>query len=174
MQNGVKLDLWRAMTDNDFMYEQEASPDNGLGWVPSDLNRLQHRINRVYIEGECFIVETYVAPAITNRKFMVTYRWTAAKSSLKMNVKVEPKGDWSKISSPRLGVRFGLPKDMTRVEWYGLGPGEANPDTRSAARLGQWDTPIDDMQTPYVIPQENGRRADALDPVYFGAASTPA
>jgi beta-galactosidase len=44
------------------------------------------------------------------------------------------------------------------VEWFGGGPGEAYPDSRRAARIGRYRLSIDEMQTPYVKPQENGNR----------------
>src|SRR5207253_1806366 len=41
---------------------------------------------------------------------------------------------------------------------FGLGPGEAYTDTTSAVRVGRFTTHIDELQTPYVFPQENGNR----------------
>ena len=32
--------------------------------------------------------------------------------------------------------------------------------TRAAARVGRWTSTVDDLQTPYVRPQENGHRID--------------
>jgi beta-galactosidase len=112
------------------------------------------------IEGDTLVVKTFVAPAITSRGFHATYRWTANDVALRLEVEVVPHGDWDDISLPRLGIRLGLPKAMERVRWFGLGPNEAYPDSKLAARVGEWDMPIDEMQTPYVRPQENGSRAD--------------
>jgi len=33
-------------------------------------------------------------------------------------------------------------------------------DSRAAVRIGTWSASLADLQTPYVRPQENGRRAD--------------
>ena len=47
------------------------------------------------------------------------------------------------------------------MAWFGGGPGEAYPDTKAAASmLGRWESTVDELQTPYVRPQENGARAD--------------
>ena len=43
---------------------------------------------------------------------------------------------------------------------FGLGPGEAYRDSRRAARVGRFRATVDELQTPYVFPQENGNRAD--------------
>ena len=61
---------------------------------------------------------------------------------------------------PRVGVRFAVPAALRRVEWFGRGPGEAYPDTRLAARIGRFAAPVEALQTPYLMPQENGSRAD--------------
>jgi beta-galactosidase len=60
----------------------------------------------------------------------------------------------------RLGLRWILPEQLTRVSWFGAGPGEAYPDTRNAIRTGRFTATVDALQTPYVRPQENGNRAD--------------
>jgi beta-galactosidase len=46
------------------------------------------------------------------------------------------------------------------VEWFGGGPGEAYADSRLAAKIGRYRRSVEDMQTPYVYPQENGNRID--------------
>ena len=43
------------------------------------------------------------------------------------------------------------------VRWW---PGEAYPDTCQASRVGRYSMTIDEMQTPYVRPQEDGSHMD--------------
>ena len=59
-----------------------------------------------------------------------------------------------------MGLRWHLPAELSRITWFGAGPGEAYPDTRNAARIGRFHATVDDLQTPYIQPQENGNRAD--------------
>ncbi len=61
---------------------------------------------------------------------------------------------------PRVGLRFSLPSSFENVRWMGLGPHEAYDDRKSSAFLGVFRSKVDDLHTPYVVPQENGRRAD--------------
>jgi beta-galactosidase len=86
------------------------------------------------------------------------YRWTSDGSRLKLTVSVTPEGEW-KVPLPRLGVRLGL-SAADEVRWFGGGPGEAYPDTRAASMVGRWSASVDELQTPYLRPQENGARAD--------------
>ena len=57
-------------------------------------------------------------------------------------------------------LRLALPAALDRVEWFGRGPGEAYRDTRRAARVGRFAASVDELQTPYVCPQENGSRTE--------------
>jgi beta-galactosidase len=59
---------------------------------------------------------------------------------------------------PRIGVRLAVPGELSTVEWFGLGPGEAYVDSCQAARVGRYTGTVDQLQTPYVFPQENGNR----------------
>ena len=155
----VRLDVWRAITDND----SGGGDFNGVGakWLRIGLDRVHHRIDSVVVKDKTLTVSTFVAPASYMRGFYTTYTWTADKSgSLRLDVKVVPHDDWEDIVLPRVGVRLGLPKSFKQVKWFGMGPGEAYPDTREAVRMGQWESSIDDLQTPYVYPQENGSRVD--------------
>ncbi|TMR91073.1 hypothetical protein EJK15_51960 [Nonomuraea basaltis] len=40
----------------------------------------------------------------------------------------------------------------------GLGPWENHPDRRASALLARWSSPVHELATPYVKPQENGIR----------------
>jgi beta-galactosidase len=104
-------------------------------------------------------VTTRVAPAASDLGLRAVYSWAATGDRLRLEVEVTPEGPWT-LPLPRLGIRLGLCATLDFVEWYGGGPGEAYPDTRQASRLGRYRATVDDLQTPYVRPQENGARAD--------------
>jgi beta-galactosidase len=151
---GPRLDVWRAPTDNDEGYHgpEQLAPR----WRRIGLDRMRHRTIAVARDGDRLVVRTRVAPAATDLGLEVTYVWTAG---LELTVEVTPYGEWD-VPLPRMGVRFGVPAALRRVEWFGLGPGEAYPDTRLAARVGRFAATVDELQTPYLMPQENGSRAD--------------
>ncbi len=99
-----------------------------------------------------------VAAAGTDRGLATTFTWTADGDGLACHVAVEPEGEWP-FPLPRLGTRMALPASLGRLEWFGLGPGEAYADSRAAVRVGRFAIAVDDLQTPYVMPQENGNRS---------------
>ncbi|WP_282700435.1 glycoside hydrolase family 2 TIM barrel-domain containing protein [Streptomyces sp. CC219B] len=153
-----RLDVWRAPTDNDEGAEWQSDTRYGALWRKLGLHRMQHRLNGVELTDDALIVRTRVAPAAWEIGLSTVYRWTSDGTRLKLTVSVTPEGDWT-VPLPRLGIRLGL-ADADAVKWFGGGPGEGYPDTKSASALGRWHASVDELQTPYVFPQENGARAD--------------
>jgi beta-galactosidase len=126
-------------------------------WRRIGLHRLRHRVIEVGVDGAEFVVRTRVAPAGTDLGVLATYRWTADGDRLRLAVATEPVGPWTGVL-PRVGLRLAGPEALDTVEWFGGGPGEAYADSRQAARIGHYTRRVDDLQTPYVFPQENGNR----------------
>jgi beta-galactosidase len=153
---GPRLDLWRAPTDNDRGLHGEAVEPI---WRAVGLDRLQHRVDEVVAGDGRLVVRTRVAPAATDLGVVATYRWSAVPGGLRLEVSVVPEGAWP-CPWPRLGLRMGVPATLDRVEWFGRGPGEAYADTGRAARVGRFAATVDQLQTPYLRPQENGNRRE--------------
>ncbi|MET9907093.1 glycoside hydrolase family 2 TIM barrel-domain containing protein [Streptomyces sp. NPDC006476] len=155
---GLRLDVWRATTDND----EGAGWEDGIRyaelWRKYGLHRMRHRIDSVEATDDALTVRTRVAPAAWEFGLATVYRWTSDGNRLRLTVSVGPQGEWP-VPLPRLGVRFGLGAADT-VRWFGGGPGEGYPDTKSASRIARYESTVDDLQTPYLRPQENGARPD--------------
>jgi beta-galactosidase len=151
---GPRLDVWRAPIDNERAFARDPIE---IVWRGLGLHRMHHRVDAVEL-GDGLVVRTRVAPAATRLGFDVVYRWTAHGDVLRLAVEVSPDGDWP-CPLPRLGLRVRAPGALSTVEWYGLGPGESYADSSRAARVGRFGMAVDDLQTPYVFPQENGNRA---------------
>ncbi|MEU6087305.1 glycoside hydrolase family 2 TIM barrel-domain containing protein [Streptomyces sp. NPDC047085] len=154
---GLRLDVWRATTDNDDGAPWQPDLRYGPLWRTLGLHRMRHRLDAVDLDDNALTVRTRVAPAAGEIGLSTAYRWASDGHRLRLTVSVTPEGDW-RVPLPRLGIRFGLSAD--RVRWYGGGPGEAYPDSRLASTIARRESTVDDLQTPYVRPQENGARAD--------------
>jgi beta-galactosidase len=146
---GPRLDVWRAPIDNDRPFE--------AAWRALGLHRTHQRVAGVTLDGDTLLVRTRVAPAATDAGLATEYRWSAHGDTLRLVVSVTPEGDWQ-VPLPRLGLRLAVPSTLDTVMWFGGGPGEAYADSRLAARIGRFQSTVDEMQTPYVFPQENGNR----------------
>ncbi|MDL5204518.1 glycoside hydrolase family 2 TIM barrel-domain containing protein [Streptomyces sp. ALI-76-A] len=156
--SGLRLDVWRAPTDNDDGAEWQTDTRYGVLWRTLGLHRMRHRLDAVEVGEDAVTVRTRVAPAAREAGLNTVYRWTSDEERLRLTVSVDPEGDWT-VPLPRLGVRFGLAR-ADAVRWFGGGPGEAYPDTGAASMVSRWQSTVDELQTPYVRPQENGARAD--------------
>jgi beta-galactosidase len=156
--SGLRLDVWRAPTDNDEGAAWQSDTRWATVWRTHGLHRMRHRIGSVEAGDDALTVRTRVAPAAREFGLRTVYRWTSDGSRLKLTVSVAPDGEWT-MPLPRLGIRFGL-RRADAVKWFGGGAGEGYPDTDTAARTGRWESTVDLLQTPYVRPQENGARPD--------------
>jgi beta-galactosidase len=154
--DGPRLDLWRAPIDND---EGTYGPAQlAIAWRALGLDRLEHRVLSVEPADEGLRVRTRIAPAASEAAMLASYQWSyAGESTVRLVVDVEPVGTWP-FPVPRIGVRMGLPGELVQVDWFGLGPGEAYADSTAAVRVGRWSASVDELQTPYTRPQENGNR----------------
>ncbi|MFF9808359.1 glycoside hydrolase family 2 TIM barrel-domain containing protein [Streptomyces coeruleorubidus] len=182
--HGPRLSLWRAPTDNDLAWSQR----DAEYWKARGLDRLRHRTVSVDPDEQGLTVVVRSAAAATDCGYLTTYRWETDGRRLRVRVHTEPVGHWPEredvFSEPmvdaglppeeyaelvrrdkapslaRIGLHWELPGRWSRISWFGAGPGEAYPDSRHAARIGRFRASVDELQTPYVRPQDNGNRAD--------------
>jgi beta-galactosidase len=154
---GARLDLWRAPTDNDYAVHGHSVE---AAWRMLGLDRLTHRVvEQRWDAASEYSVRARMAPAASDLAMLATYRWMPDGAALVLRVDVQPEGEWT-TPLPRLGLRMVLPASITTVEWFGAGPGEAYADSTQAARISRFHKTIDEMQTPYAFPQENGNRRE--------------
>ncbi len=152
---GPTLDVWRAPVDND----RYGSDPLEKRWRALGLHRMTHRLVDLDTDGETLTVIIRTAPAGNDLALLSTWRWTASESAAHVSVECTPQGDWT-VPLPRAGTRLILPGGLDSVRWFGGGPGEAYADSRSAVTIDAYSAAVDDLQTPYVFPQENGNRTD--------------
>lgn len=92
--------------------------------------------------------------------FESVYTYTVRPDgSLTVDHRVRPQGNmpgWF----PRIGLSLCLDKTLHNVQWYGRGPQANYPDRKSGYRVGIWDTSVEEMYEPYLIPQDYGLRTD--------------
>jgi beta-galactosidase len=166
----LRLDVWRAPIDNDLRHSLGAPLIDA--WRRAGLDRMRHKLLAVTADDDSLLIQSRVAASGAHFGLRADYRWTAdvgvglgvhagaeTGGRLWLTVTVTPEGPWP-CPLPRLGVALEIPGFAAdaRVEWFGLGPGEAYRDTGQATRVGRYQASVAAMQTPYVFPQENGNR----------------
>jgi beta-galactosidase len=60
---------------------------------------------------------------------------------------------------PKVGISAKIPASFDVIEWFGLGPGESYPDRLQGVFLGNYAQTPAELETPYIVPQENGNRS---------------
>ena len=105
-----KVNLWRAPTDND------------RGWKMDNACKVwkEATASQKMPSGVASRVETRRYP----------------DGSLLVDFALDVPGNMPPL--PRVGLSFKIPKDMTNVKWYGLGPWENYSDRETAAVLGRF------------------------------------
>lgn len=161
------LDAWRAPTENDRYPGLEEEPPAVETWRIDGLDRLEER--GVSLEVVCdadgaeeLVRRTRVAGANTDVAFDAVYRWRAVNGALSLELTAERVGEW-RNPLPRLGLTIGLAQEdaaSVPVSWFGQGPAENYPDSQVAARVGRFGASVAELQTNYVVPQDNGYRMD--------------
>ncbi|MFJ2115315.1 glycoside hydrolase family 2 TIM barrel-domain containing protein [Streptomyces sp. NPDC087850] len=164
LRRSPQLSLWRALTCHDKSF----SLDNRF--VRSGFFRLTPVDVEVKETGDGAVVTTRYAAAFGDE---VVHRRT---------VTVLDDGDWvlaEQVSLPedtqdglRVGMEFELVDGFGDAGWTGLGPWENYPDRRASALLGAWNSPIEELAVPYILPQENGTRGEVTALRLTGPAGT--
>jgi beta-galactosidase len=195
--DGPRLALWRAPIDNDRSW---LHPEAEY-WRSRGLDRLRERTVALDLTDGALTAVVRSSGIATACGYLTTYRWTADEQRLHLHVRTEPVGAWPERetgydepmvdpdlppeqhaelvrrdaapSVARIGLEWTVPADWSDVRWFGGGPGEAYPDSRRAARIDRFEATVEELQTPYVRPQENGNRcevrwAELADPAGTG------
>ena len=103
---------------------------------------------------------TRVAPPVLAWCVRCTYRYLFdAAGRLAIVVEGEIEGDGPSTFG-RVGLAMAMVPRFGEVSWYGLGPHETYPDSMTAGRSGRYRAAVDELETPYVMPQENGHRSE--------------
>ncbi len=163
--------LWRAPTENDglklfqdkrgipdfsFYYENKAMYE----WLDAGLDELSFSDPEVRNDdGNRTLRTVHEVTTRTGRRagrFLQELRFLDAGICAEFLLDLDP----GLPELPKAGLLCSLQPGFERVRWYGRGPQECYSDRKAGAAVGLWESPVDDLAVPYVLPQENGNRTD--------------
>ncbi|MGF3056407.1 glycoside hydrolase family 2 TIM barrel-domain containing protein [Microbacterium sp. YY-01] len=160
-----RLDLHRAPTEND--RGQGTLNNVAAMWHAVGQNRLLDRVDDVTVVDDTVVVRGRMAAATRSHAAEWCMRWRDLGDSVELTTEVDFTGPWHDtpyqnhdVWLPRIGTLFALPAEFDTVRWWGRGPEETYVDSWEGARLGLWNSTIDDLQVRYEVPQENGNHVD--------------
>lgn len=157
--DGPRLVLDRAATDNDL---KQGWPHVGDGsadaiWQRQGLHLLQPRlVSLTPTDDGITVVQRW--GGIGHRAAVVTaMTWSTDGKAVELSADAVPEGDWGDYWA-RIGLEFVVDRQVRTVDWTGTGPGQSYPDCGQANRHGDWSATLDELQVPYLRPQECGAR----------------
>lgn len=167
LKSPLKLNLWRAPTDNDVQIAKE--------WQLDGLDRSMARLSDLIMEnegGQIVIRAKGTLGAIGYRphsRYQISYHFLPS-GKLRIKLDYEPLNLMTRL--PRLGFITQLNHPYEKVQWFGRGPHESYPDIRESAFVDLYSLPTHDLFHPYIRPQENGNRSEVRW-VTFSGKSQP-
>ncbi|KAF5689335.1 glycoside hydrolase family 2 n-terminal [Fusarium circinatum] len=157
LSKGPELSLYRALTQNDLGFGGD-----GKEWSKFRVAEASTHIQRFtwsVNEDHTVTVKAAVrvAPPVLEWACDADITYTLGFGAISIHVKGGFSGTVPK-HIPRLGLTMSLPKVYNKATWFGRGPGESYRDKKEGARFGRWSASIEDLQTKYEWPQENGHK----------------
>ncbi len=163
LQSGPMINLWRAPVDNDgikLLPERQWQLLNR--WVEAGLDRLTHRCTGMAVQtvGQRRVRIVFLGES-SGREGRRVCTWrnrleVLASGDVLFDCLIDCARDLPPL--PRLGVALVLPAEFEEFVWFGRGPHENYIDRCEGARFGRFQSSVDDLYTPYIMPQENGNR----------------
>ena len=159
MHSGMKVNLWRAPTDNDIGGAKLAAK-----WEKMGLDRIlcRNEVLDLCEKDDCAVitVQGVYGQKMVPPLMRVTQVYTVTgEGKVALDITYAPLKDIPEYF-PRLGLRMEMPEGFERIVWQGRGPQESYPDKKTGALLGRYETTVDETHEPYVRPQENGAHDD--------------
>jgi beta-galactosidase len=150
------LSFWRPPTDNDAAWQTS----EWKRWSLDALTVQSRHFELASVSNDQVLIRSasFIAPPVLAWGFDVETEYcVCGDGSIRIKTHVKPQGSHPD-TLPRIGWEMKLPNTFTRAEWLGLGPGESYHDKISAQKVGIHAATIDELHTPYEVPQENGNR----------------
>lgn len=172
LKQGAQLNVWRAPLANELDdWTAGSGRTEGYGrmvansWYALGLDNMKSKIESFRIENtdENVIVSIREIALFGNSNragFENEMIYTISPDGeISLQHTINPNGTMPK-SLPRIGTKWVFNGQMQNVEWFGRGPQENYPDRKTGYRIGLYQSTVDAMFIPYLIPQDTGLRTD--------------
>lgn len=155
IQKSLKPSFWKPVNDNQAAakFAERTAP-----WKDAAQNRVLRSASVVKQNG--LIRIKFDFKLILGPDYSILYSFDKY-GNIQVEVEYVPNDESTNLPIiPRFGMNLHLQKDFKNIEYYGKGPWENYPDRMKAALIGVYDTSVEDFQTEYIHPQENGNRCE--------------
>lgn len=175
IKEGPALKVWRAplaneldgwgVTGGNLVGSVGMGQDIANAWRTLGLNQLNYQLDKFSYTRKSeyeLIVAVRCHSEGVNYKTMfeeeLTYLITG-NGEVKVTHSILPQGfmpGWI----PCVGNQWVISNELNRISWYGKGPFENYPDRKTGAKTGIYRQSVEEMEEPYLVPQDYGLRTD--------------
>lgn len=167
LQSGPRLQVWRGATDNDGIKLWTGQDDKVLGrWLATALDRVEIKLEKIepVKTARTGITALRTIHRASGRGNWEDFRHEQLISLLDNGeVRIENHvtlGREIMEDLPRIGITLAVPEGFEQVSWFGRGPWENYSDRKASANVGRYQSTVNGLDVPYVMPQENGNHTD--------------
>ena len=153
----LKLNFWRAETENDKAYRRALKKQNELDWMNAGDNFKATNVS-VNAEEKGKVVVS-VAGEISNPSTKVNLVYTILGSG---EVKVDYNAEIAKgaPNAPRIGMQFDIANTYGKLTYLGKGPHPNYVDRNYGSHIGLYSGNAKTMSYEYVYPEEFGNHTE--------------
>ena len=151
----LKLNIWRAPTDNDVHIAKE--------WILDGLNRSISRVDGLTWEENSEEIRVSITGTLAaagfkpHSAYQISYQF---KPGGAVQISLDYTALCLQTRLPRLGFTAQLAHPFETVAWFGRGPQSSYPDRKDSAFVGHYAMPTRKLFHAYLRPQENGNRSE--------------
>ncbi|WP_298502520.1 glycoside hydrolase family 2 TIM barrel-domain containing protein [uncultured Maribacter sp.] len=157
LNSPLKLNFWRAETENDKAYRRAKKLSKELEWMQAGDN---FKVSNVTINSnEKSKVNITVKGNITNPKTEATLNYTILGDGT-LNVEYMVAIDQSAPNLPRLGMQFAIANQYNKLSYFGKGPQPNYQDRNYGAKIGLFSGNAKTMSNAYAFPEEYGNHTE--------------
>jgi beta-galactosidase len=181
LRQGPRANVWRAPLANErdawgvyrgmlATHREGMGNDIANGWRAVGLDRLEHTVEcfEAWLEDDRQVVVEIAAhaaakglpPGAFSTAFDLTYVYRVlASGDILLDHTITPRGnqpDWL----PKVGLQLVLNEQFDNLAWNGRGPFETYPDRKTGARIGVFESTVEEQYLPYLVPQDYGNKSD--------------
>ncbi|MCU4675258.1 DUF4981 domain-containing protein [Catenovulum sp. 2E275] len=152
----LKLNFWRAPTDNDF---GNKLPERGQNWKQASQNQQVDSLKIINKSKNLIKLKQEIILKEIESRAIVTYLINSL-GEIQLDIEFNPSNPQTLSELPRLGTNLQMPGSFNKTIFYGRGPFENYWDRKTAALIGLYSAKVEDLGFAYIRPQENGNRTD--------------
>lgn len=146
--DGLKLNLYRAPTDNDRNVRWQ--------WDSRHLRYARPDARKVWIENNKVLVKIIVGYAQYKPLLSATISYSFNENGVEIGINYECGEKEYYRYLPRLGFLMKLPKTYEDLKYLGYGPQETYCDMHTFAQFGEFESKVRNEYYPHIRPQESG------------------